>query len=120
MLKLNFVPRYANRLFHKLEVNFVSQSDTIALHNPCNLNIYLMNILGISSTLLVDLIGIKCVVLDHLSTKTMMESCFLEVIDNPIIKSMVTISHFHFGIGKDRNKHVGVDAHPSLAGISHI
>lgn len=64
------------------------------LGNSCNINISLMNMLEISIVLWVDLIGIKCVDLDKLSTTTMIESCFLEVGRNLVIKSIVTTSHF--------------------------
>ena len=39
----------------------------------------------------VDLTSIKCAAFVNLSTTTMMESCCLQVIDNPVIKSMEII-----------------------------
>ena len=43
----------------------------------------------------------------NLSTTTMMESCCLKVIGNPVIKSMEITSHFHSGTGKGDNKPAG-------------
>ena len=97
MLKFSFVPKFANKLFQKLEVNLTSLSETIALGNPCNLKIYFMKIFAMSSVFYVDLTVIKCVSFVNLSTRTMMESCCLQVIGNPIMKSMEITSHFHSG-----------------------
>ena len=66
-----------------------------------------MKIFAMTSTLNVDLNGIKCDAFVDLSTTTMMESCCLIVIGNPVIKSMEMTSHFHFGIGKGGNKPTG-------------
>ena len=41
--------------------------------------------LAMASILYVDLIGIKCVDLDNLSTTTMIESCCFTVIRKPVI-----------------------------------
>jgi hypothetical protein len=40
----------------------------------------------------VDLMGIKCVALDSLSATTIIESCYLDVVSNSIIRSIVTTS----------------------------
>ena len=66
-----------------------------------------MKMFAMESILYVDLNGIKCFSLGNLSTTTMMESCYLQVIDNPVIKSMEITSHFHSGTGKGFNKPAG-------------
>ena len=65
--------------------------------------------LGMSpyEALYVDLTNMKCDAFVNLSTTTMMESCCLIVIGNPIIKSMEMTCHFHSGIGKGCNKLAG-------------
>ena len=107
MLKFNFVPNSANRLFQKLEVNLVSLSKVNSLGNPYNLKISFMNIFAMESALYVDLTGIKRDAFVNLSTTTMMESCCLIVIQNPVIKSMEITSHFHSRTGKGCNKPTG-------------
>jgi hypothetical protein len=44
--------------------------------------------------------GIKWAAFVSLSTTTMIESCSLHVRGNHVIKSIVTTSHFHSGMGK--------------------
>ena len=77
------------------------------LGKPSNLNISFMNTLAISSALCIDLTGIKCVALENISSTTMVESCFFKVVDNSMINSSVTTSHFHYGIDKGYNKPTG-------------
>ena len=107
MLKFNFVPKSANRPFQNLDVNLGSMSDSIALGNPCNLKIYFIKTFAMAYLLFVYLTSTKCAYLDNLSTKTMIDSCCFIVIGKPLIKSMEIIPHFHYGIGKGCNKHVG-------------
>jgi hypothetical protein len=59
VIKKNLVSKPAIKDFQKLEVNFVSLSNTISLGMPCNLNISYMNMLAISISLHVDLTGTK-------------------------------------------------------------
>jgi hypothetical protein len=59
MLNSNLVYKPTIKDFQKLEVNFVSLSDTISLGIPCSLNISFMNTLAMSITLQVELMGIK-------------------------------------------------------------
>jgi hypothetical protein len=44
VLKFIFVPNPLNNPLQKLEVNFISQSETIVLGIPCNLEISFMKI----------------------------------------------------------------------------
>jgi hypothetical protein len=64
-------------------------------------------IFAIFSTLCVVFTGIKCSSLVNLSTTTMMESCCFTVMGSVVIKSVVTASHFHYGMGNDYNRPVG-------------
>jgi hypothetical protein len=57
VLKNNLVSRPSINDFQKLEVNFMSLSDTIFLGIPCSLNISFMNMLAISIALQVNLMG---------------------------------------------------------------
>jgi hypothetical protein len=59
MLNYNLVSRAAIKDFQKLEVNFVSLSDTISSGIPCSLNNSFMNTLAMSTALQVELTGIK-------------------------------------------------------------
>ena len=70
MLNSNLVYRPTIKDFQKLEVNFMSLSDTISLGIPCSLNISFMNMLAISIALQVHLMGIKWADLLNLSTTT--------------------------------------------------
>ena len=74
MLKFNFVPKYENKPFRKLEVNFGSPLETIALGNPCNLKISFMKIFAMELDLYVDLTIIKCDAFVNFSTTIMMNS----------------------------------------------
>jgi hypothetical protein len=100
VLNSYLVSRPTIKDFQKLEVKFVSLSDTISLGIPCSLNISFMNMLVISIALQVDLTGIKWADLLNLSTTTMMASFCLVDVGNPVMKSMEMVSHFHFGIGR--------------------
>ena len=62
---------------------------------------------AMESVLYVDLTDIKCDAFVNLYTTIMMESCCLQVIGNPIIKSMEITSHFHYGTSKGCNKPAG-------------
>ena len=106
MLNNNLVSKPAISI-QKLEVNFVSLSDTIVLGIPCSLNISFMNMLAISISLQVDLTGIKWGDLFSLSTTTIMASFCLVDVGNPVMKYMEMVSHFHSGIGRGCNNHVG-------------
>ena len=88
-----------NKDFQKLEISFAYQSEILVFGIPWSLKISLINISTMFIALKADLTGIKFVVLLRLSTIAIMESfCFL-VLGNPVIKSIVIVSHFHFGIG---------------------
>ena len=100
MLNSRMVSRPTIKDFQKLEVNFMSLSDTIFLGIPCSLNISFMNMLAISIALQVDLTGIKWVDLLNLSTTTMMASFCLVDVGNPVMKSMEMVSHFDSEIGR--------------------
>ena len=103
--KVQLCTQIYKNTFRKFEENLVSLYEIISLGNPCNLKISFMKIFAITSDYNVDLTGIKCDAFVNFSTTTMMESCCLIVIGNPVIKSMEMNSHFHFGIGKGWNKH---------------
>jgi hypothetical protein len=107
VLNSNLVSRPTIKDFQKLEVNCVSLSNMISLGIPCSLNISFMNILAISIALQVDLTGIKWADLLNLSSTTMMASFCLVEVGNPVMKSMEMVSHFHSGIGRGCNNHVG-------------
>ena len=107
MLNSNLVSRPTIKDFQKLEVNFVSLSDMISLGIPCSLNISFMNMLAISIALQVNLTGIKWVEFLNLSITTMMVSFCLVDVGNLVMKSMEMVSHFHSGIGRGCNNHVG-------------
>jgi hypothetical protein len=107
VLNSNLVSRPTIKDFQKLEVNFVSLSDTISLGIPCSLNISFMNMLAISIALQVDLTEIKWVDLLNLSTTTMMASFCLVDVGNPVMKSMEMVSHFHSGIVRGCNNLLG-------------
>ena len=102
VLNFSFVPKSANIPFQKLEVN--SLSEIFALGNLCNLKISFMKFFVMALALYVDLTDVKFYAFVNLSTTTMMESCCLIVIGNPVIESMEMTSHFHSGIGKGCNK----------------
>jgi hypothetical protein len=57
MLNSNLVSRPTIKDFQKLEVNFVSLSYTISLGIPCSINISFMNMLVMSISLQVHLMG---------------------------------------------------------------
>jgi hypothetical protein len=59
VLNSNLVSGPTIKDFQKLEVNFMSLSDTISLGIPCSLNISFMNMLATPIALQVDLTGIK-------------------------------------------------------------
>jgi hypothetical protein len=59
VLNSNLVSRPTIKDFQKLEVNFVSLSETISLGIPCSLNISFMNMLVTSIALQVELTRIK-------------------------------------------------------------
>jgi hypothetical protein len=59
VLNANCVPKPANKIFQKLEVNLASLSEIMVLGRPCNLKIYFIKTLATSMALKVDLIGIK-------------------------------------------------------------
>jgi hypothetical protein len=100
VLKFRFVPNPLNSPFQKFEVNLGSLSDTIVLGIPCKRATYFKKISATSAALWVVFNGIKWAALVSLSTTTMIESCCLLVLGNPVIKSIVTTSYFHSGIGK--------------------
>jgi hypothetical protein len=58
-------------------------------------------------SLCVILIGIKCAAFLSLSTTTMIQSCCLVVMDSLVMKSIVTTSHFHSGMGNGYSNPVG-------------
>ena len=63
--------------------------------------------MAISGALYVVLTGMKWALLVNISTTTNMESCLLEVIGSPTMKSTDITSHLHFGISWSCNKPVG-------------
>jgi hypothetical protein len=107
VLNSNLVSRPTIKDFQKLEVNFVSLSDTISLGIPCSLNISFMNMLAISIALQVNLTGIKWVDFLNLSITTMMVSFCLVDVGNLVMKCMEMVSHFHSGMGRGCNNSVG-------------
>jgi len=107
VLNSNLVSRLTIKDFQKLEVNFVSLSDTISLGIPCSLNISFMNMLAISISIQVNLLGIKWVDFLNLSTTSMMASFCLVDVGNPVMKSTEMVSHFHSRIGRGCNNPVG-------------
>jgi hypothetical protein len=104
VLKFICFPNPLNNPFQKLDVNLESLSNTIVLGTPCNLEIYRMYIVAILASLCVDFPGIKWEDLVSFSTTTIIESCFLTVLGNLVMKSVVTTSHFHSGMGKGCSK----------------
>ena len=89
------MPKSTNDSFQNLEVNFASLSDTIFFGTPCNLPTSQMNTCATSLAENVEFTGMKYATFVNLCTITMMESCCLIVLDNPVMKSMEMTSHFH-------------------------
>jgi hypothetical protein len=59
MLKFNCVPNYSNSPFQMFDVNFESLSSIIVVGIPCNLNISLIILFAMLTTLCVDFTEIK-------------------------------------------------------------
>jgi hypothetical protein len=58
MLKTNYVPKPATKIFQKLEVNLETLSQIMVLGKPCNMKISFMKMLEMYMDLKVDLMGI--------------------------------------------------------------
>lgn len=102
-----FCPKSTNSSFQNLEVNLLSLLEMIFLGTPCNLVISQMKIFDISLAELVNLTATKCTTLLNLSITPMIVSCCLNVLGNPVTKSMDITSHFHSKMGIGCNNLVG-------------
>jgi len=107
VLKFNWVSKPLQKAFQKFKVNFVSLSGIIFFGIPCILKICFMKISGMSISLWVDFIGMKCANLVSLSTTIIIESfCFL-LLGSPVIKSTLITSRFHSRMGIGYNNATG-------------
>jgi hypothetical protein len=107
VLKCRIFLNPLNNPFKTFDVNFGCLLDTIVLAIPCNQAIYFRFISTMLDSLRVIFTGIKWVALVSLSTTTMIESCYFLVLGSLLIKSIVTTSHFHSGMGNGCSKLVG-------------
>ena len=91
----NFVPGDFCKLIWNWDVNLGSLTDRILVGTLCNFTTSLMYTLVSFAREKSILIGMKCVDLVKRSTMTQMTSFLLNVVCNPVTKSMVIFSHFY-------------------------
>src|SRR3954463_965345 len=102
--KSSLVPNLAHKHHQKWLRNLVSRSETIVFGTPCNRIISRKNK---SATLAASSLlrhGIKCAILENLSTTTNMLSLPFFVRGKPKTKSMDISSHGTLGTGKGMYK----------------
>jgi len=101
------VPRISRRAVMKRPVKRGSLSLTIALGRPWCFMTWLTYRRAVSSPVTCTVVGMRCVILDNLSTTTKSAVCPLFVFGRCMIKSMVTTSHVCSGFGRGFSKPAG-------------
>ena len=82
-----------NSVFQNRLVNFASRSEMMALGSPCNRKMWSKNSFAVFGAVAVISVGMKCTILDSVSTTTRMASCPRLVVGRWVMKSMEMTSH---------------------------
>ena len=97
VLRSNIIPKVFYIFIQIQEVNEGSLSDIMLEGTPCSLTTFLIyNLVSLASEKSIW-ISMKRVILVSLSTITQMAFFLRNVIGSPVTKSMVILSHFHYG-----------------------
>src|SRR5664279_4412681 len=100
-------------------MNFTSRSETIDLGTPCRRTISLKNKVAMCEASSVLLHGMKCAILENLSTTTKIESLFVLVHGNPNTKYILMSLHGACGVGKGMKRPCDLEVDLALRHVGH-